>query len=66
MIKRQGKHNPYLCSVDGTKKAEIAKYALHHGNLTAVRHFSKDFLGPNMLKECTMDEMGKRKKDVKQ
>jgi len=53
-IKHQGKSNPYLCSVDGTKKAEIAKYALHHGNLAAVRHFGKDFPEPNTLKESTI------------
>ena len=57
--------------MDGTKKAEIAKHALHHGNLAAVRHFSKDFPELNKLKESTirgwkakyLDEMGKRKKE---
>jgi len=68
-IKLQGKRNPYLCSVDDTKKAEIAKYASNHGNMAAVRHFSKEFPEPNTLKESTirgwkakyLDEMGKRK-----
>ena len=76
-IKLQGKRNPYLHSVDDTKKAEIAKYALNHGNLAAVRHFIKEFPEPNTLKERTirgwktkyLNEMGKRKeqgyKDMK-
>ena len=54
MIKQQGKHNPYLRSVDDTKKAEIAKYALNHGNLTAVQYFSTEFTEPNTLKESTI------------
>jgi len=49
----------------------VAKYALHHGNLAAVQHFSKDFPERNMLKKSTirgwkakyLDEMGKRKKE---
>ena len=55
-IKLQGKRNPYLRSVDNKKKAEIAKYALNHGNMAAVQHFSKEFPEPNTLKESTIRE----------
>jgi len=49
-IKLQGKHNPYLHSVDNTKMAEIA-VCFESWKFSTVQHFSTEFTEPNTLKE---------------
>ena len=63
------KRGPYL-KLTPEKKADISKYAAENGIKSAVRHFSKDFLGTT-LKETTVYgwkakyllEFGKRKRE---
>ena len=46
------KRHPYL-KISPEQKAIIARYAVNHGIVNAVRQFSKDFL-ENSLKESTI------------